>query len=81
MDSQLPLVMGVVFAIVVGYFAGSAAADVISKFGIYAFVALGVLFVVYAYVKLREHQGQDPPAEPDSGSGPAAEDRRPRDRV
>jgi membrane-associated protein len=69
---------GVTYGLV-GYFAGSAAADVISKFGVYAFVALGVLFVVYAYVKLREHRDEEPSAEPDSGSGPSAEDRRPPD--
>ncbi len=44
----------------VGYFAGSAAADAISKFGIYAFVALALLFVVYVYVHLRRGRGADP---------------------
>jgi membrane protein DedA with SNARE-associated domain len=43
---------GVTYGLV-GYFAGSAAADAISKFGIYAFVGLGALFVAYAYFKLR----------------------------
>src|ERR1700761_2537343 len=43
---------GVTYGLV-GYFAGSAAADAISKFGIYAFVVLGALFVAYAYFKLR----------------------------
>jgi len=44
---------GVTYGLV-GYFAGSAAADAISQFGIYAFVGLGLLFVAYAYFKLRE---------------------------
>jgi membrane protein DedA with SNARE-associated domain len=52
----------------VGYFAGNAAAKVISKFGIYAFVALGLLFIVYAYVKLRERRGDAPG---DGGDGAA----------
>ncbi len=39
----------------VGYFAGSAAADAITSFGIYAAVALAVLVVGgYTYVKLRQ---------------------------
>jgi membrane protein DedA with SNARE-associated domain len=38
----------------VGYFGGTAAGNAISSFGIYAFAALAVLFVIYAYFKLRE---------------------------
>ncbi len=48
----------------VGYFAGSAAANAISTFGVYAFAALGVLFIVYLYFKLREHRRG---GEPDDG--------------
>jgi membrane protein DedA with SNARE-associated domain len=44
---------GVTFGLV-GYFGGSAAADAISSFGIYALVGLVVLFVIYAFFKLRE---------------------------
>jgi membrane-associated protein len=43
---------GVTYGLV-GYFAGSAAATAISKFGIYALAVLGVLFVGYVYFKLR----------------------------
>jgi membrane-associated protein len=43
---------GVTYGLV-GYFAGTAAATAISRFGIYAFVVLGALFVGYAYFKLR----------------------------
>ena len=43
---------GVTYGLV-GYFAGSAAADAISRFGVYAFVGLGLAFVAYAYFKLR----------------------------
>jgi membrane protein DedA with SNARE-associated domain len=43
---------GVTYGLV-GYFAGSAAATAISHFGIYAFAGMAVLFVGYAYVKLR----------------------------
>jgi membrane protein DedA with SNARE-associated domain len=43
---------GVTYGLV-GYFAGSAAANAISKFGIYAFVGIGLLFVAYVYFKLR----------------------------
>jgi membrane protein DedA with SNARE-associated domain len=49
----------------VGYFAGQAAADAITSFGIYAFVGLAVLVVVgYALLKLRERHraGNEPPA-------------------
>ena len=49
----------------VGYFAGSAAANAISTFGVYAFVALGVLFVGYLYYKLRGRSRE--PADPDEG--------------
>ena len=47
----------------VGYFVGSAAADVITRFGIYAAGVLVVLIVVgYGYLKLRErrHFEQEP---------------------
>jgi membrane protein DedA with SNARE-associated domain len=44
---------GVTYGLV-GYFGGTAAGNAISSFGIYAFAALAVLFVVYAYFKLRE---------------------------
>ena len=50
---------GVTYGLV-GYFAGSAAATAISTFGIYAFVGLGLLFVIYAYVKLRGRRDEDP---------------------
>jgi membrane protein DedA with SNARE-associated domain len=53
----------------VGYFAGSAAADAISKFGIYAFVVLGLLFVVYAYFKLRERKDGPPGGSGDGAAG------------
>jgi membrane protein DedA with SNARE-associated domain len=46
------LTWGVTYGLV-GYFAGRAAADAISRFGVYAFVALGVAFVAYAYFRLR----------------------------
>jgi membrane protein DedA with SNARE-associated domain len=47
---------GVTFGLV-GYFAGSAAADVITKFGIYAAVALAVLAVgAYVFYKSRERR-------------------------
>jgi membrane-associated protein len=49
---------GVTFALV-GYFAGSAAADAISSFGVYAAVALVVLVAGgYGYVKLRERRAR-----------------------
>ena len=47
---------GVTYGLV-GFFAGSAAADAISRFGIYAFIGLGLAFVVYAYLKLRGGDG------------------------
>lgn len=47
---------GVTFGLV-GYFAGSAAADAITSFGIYAAVALAVLVVGgYVLIKLRERR-------------------------
>ena len=46
---------GVTYGLV-GYFAGSAAADAITKFGIYAFGALAVLFVLYVYIRLRRRR-------------------------
>jgi membrane-associated protein len=49
---------GVTFGLV-GYFAGSAAADAISSFGVYAAVGLAILIVGgYGYVKLRERRGR-----------------------
>jgi membrane protein DedA with SNARE-associated domain len=61
----------------VGYFAGSAAADIISRFGVYAFIALGLVFAVFVYVKLSEHGERRPPGEPGAAARPAADDRRP----
>ena len=46
---------GVTYGLV-GYFAGSAAAAAISKFGVYAFVGLGLLFVGYLYFELRKRR-------------------------
>lgn len=46
---------GVTYGLV-GYFAGSAAADAISRFGIYAFVGLGLLFVGYLYLEFRRRR-------------------------
>jgi membrane protein DedA with SNARE-associated domain len=43
---------GVTYGLV-GYFAGSAAAHAISRFGVYAFIGLGLAFVAYVYIKLR----------------------------
>ena len=40
----------------VGYFAGSAAADAITRFGIYAFAALAVLAVAYVYFRMRRRR-------------------------
>ena len=51
------LTWGVTYGLV-GYFAGRAAADAISRFGVYAFIAFGLAFVAYAYFKLR---GDDSP--------------------
>jgi membrane-associated protein len=76
---------GITWAItygLVGYFAGSAAADAISSFGVYAAVALAVLLVGgYVFIKLRERRrAQAPaghePAEPPGGDppGPARDD-------
>jgi membrane protein DedA with SNARE-associated domain len=48
---------GVTYGLV-GYFAGSAAADAISSFGIYAFAALFVLFAAWAYFALRRRRGR-----------------------
>jgi membrane protein DedA with SNARE-associated domain len=47
---------GVTYGLV-GYFAGSAAADAISRFGIYAFVGLGLLFVGFVVYTLRRSRG------------------------
>ena len=44
---------GVTFGLV-GYFAGSAAADAITSFGIYAFAGLLVAFLAYLYYALRK---------------------------
>ena len=46
---------GVTYGLV-GYFAGSAAAAAISKFGVYAFVGLGLLFVGYLYLEVRKRR-------------------------
>jgi membrane protein DedA with SNARE-associated domain len=47
---------GVTFGLV-GYFAGSAAADAITKFGVYAAIALAVLLVGgYGFLKTRERR-------------------------
>jgi membrane protein DedA with SNARE-associated domain len=55
----------------VGYYAGSAAADAITSFGIYAFVGLAVLFVGgYALVRWRERRAADDAGEPPKRSGP-----------
>ncbi len=54
---------GVTYGLV-GYFAGSAAADAISKFGIWAAVALGVLIVAaLVFFKLRERRTAEKLAE------------------
>jgi membrane protein DedA with SNARE-associated domain len=55
------LTWGVTFGLV-GYFAGTAAADVITRFGIYAAVLLAIVAVVgFGYLKVRErrHRQQD----------------------
>jgi membrane protein DedA with SNARE-associated domain len=49
---------GVTYGLV-GYFLGSAAANAISKFGIYAFIGLGLLFVAYVYFKLRGRESSE----------------------
>ena len=47
---------GVTYGLV-GYFAGSAAADAITSFGIYAAAALVILIIGgYSYLKLRERR-------------------------
>src|SRR6202012_12543 len=46
---------GVTYGLV-GYFAGSAAADAISTFGLYAFAALFILFVPYIYSQWRKRR-------------------------
>jgi membrane protein DedA with SNARE-associated domain len=46
---------GITFGLV-GYFLGSAAADAISTFGVYAFGGLLLLFVVYVYFHLRRRR-------------------------
>jgi membrane protein DedA with SNARE-associated domain len=61
----------------VGYYGGKAAANVITKFGIYAGIALGVLIVAWlVFSRVREHraaQSLDAPEEPPAGSKPPAE--------
>jgi membrane-associated protein len=71
---------GVTYGLV-GYFAGTAAADAISRFGIYAFAGLGIAFVAYLYFKLREHQraedherGEERSADDRAGGGTAPGD-------
>jgi membrane-associated protein len=50
---------GLTFGLV-GYYAGSAAADAISSFGVYAAIALGVLVVGgFIYLKVREHRASE----------------------
>ena len=46
---------GVTYGLV-GYYAGSAAADAISTFGFYAFAGLFVLFMAYLYYALRKRR-------------------------
>jgi membrane protein DedA with SNARE-associated domain len=46
---------GITFGLV-GYFLGSAAADIISTFGLYAFGGLLILFLVYMYFHLRRRR-------------------------
>ncbi|HWE33317.1 MAG TPA: DedA family protein [Solirubrobacteraceae bacterium] len=56
----------------VGYFGGKAAADAITKFGIYAAIAVGVLIVGWlVFSRVREHRAahpvepsEEPPSEP-----------------
>ncbi len=50
---------GVTYGLV-GYFAGTAAANAISKFGIYGFAGLGLLFIIYVLFKLRERRRPSP---------------------
>lgn len=40
----------------VGYFAGSAAANAISSFGVYAFIALALVFVAFVWLRLRRRR-------------------------
>ena len=61
----------------VGYFLGSAAADAISTFGLYAFGGLLVLFVAYLYFHLRRRRRERERLAQDSVS---AEVNRDRDR-
>jgi membrane protein DedA with SNARE-associated domain len=65
---------GVTFGLV-GYFAGSAAADLITRFGVYAAVVLAVLAVVsYGFYKSRERRlagsAGGSPRPPDESPGP-----------
>jgi membrane protein DedA with SNARE-associated domain len=53
---------GVTYGLV-GYFAGNAAADAISTFGIYAAVALALAFIVYVTIKLRRRDRAPSPDE------------------
>jgi membrane protein DedA with SNARE-associated domain len=66
---------GVTYGLV-GYYAGSAAADAISSFGIYAAVAIAVAVVIgYGFLRLRERRvaeratSQPPSAEPPEEGG------------
>ncbi|MGH2873514.1 MAG: DedA family protein [Solirubrobacteraceae bacterium] len=75
----------------VGYYGGSAAADVITHFGVYAFVVLGVLAVAWlVFAKLRERRQEraleahePPPADPHwptgGAQGPAEGAQEPAD--
>jgi membrane protein DedA with SNARE-associated domain len=42
-----------------GYYGGEAAAHILSTFGVYAFAALAVVFLIYAYIKLRRRPGDE----------------------
>ncbi|HEV3054213.1 MAG TPA: DedA family protein [Solirubrobacteraceae bacterium] len=61
----------------VGYYGGKAVANAITKFGIYAAIAFGVLIVAWlVFSRVREHraaQSLDAPEEPSAGSKPPAE--------
>ena len=59
---------GLTFGLV-GYFAGKAAANVITSFGIYAFIGLAVLAVgAYVLYKWRERRAADRADQPPTGA-------------
>ena len=67
---------GVTFGLV-GYFAGSAAADAITKFGVYAAIALAVLLIGgYVFLKARERRLAHAAPSPDQTSRIAGPARR-----